>query len=154
MKDPVARAIEKFKTHPSVLIIKDKIFQGNNFSFTEVSQFEIEKKIENLNVKKTTTHRNIPPKVLKTSAMVTAETLLQLFKQALTTGEFPSNLKNADVTPVFKKNNPLTKENYRPVSVLPIISKVFEKLMQNQINLHIIFFLSPYLFGYRKGFNS
>ena len=78
--------------------------------------------------------------MLKTSAMVTAETFQQLFNQALTTGEFPSNLKNADVTPVFKKNNPLTKENYRPVSVLPIISKVFEKLMQNQINLHIIFF--------------
>ena len=92
--------------------------------------------------------------MLKTSAMVTAETLKQLFNKALTTGEFPSNLKNADVTPVFKKNNPLNKENYRPVSVLPIISKVFEKLMQNQINVHIKSFLSPYLCGYRKGFNS
>ena len=92
--------------------------------------------------------------MLKTSAMVTAETLQQLFNQALTTGEFPSNLKNADVTPVFKKNNPLNKENYKPVSVLPIISKVFEKLMQNQINVHIKSFLSPYLCGYRKGFNS
>ena len=67
--------------------------------------------------------------MLKTSAMITAETLQQLFNQALRTGEFPSNLKNADVTHVFKKNNPLSKENYRPVSVLPIISKVFEKLM-------------------------
>ena len=154
LKDPVARAIEKFKTHPSVLIIKNKIFQGNNFSFTEVSQSEIEKEIKNLIVKKATTHKNIPPKVLKTSAMVTAETLLQLFKQALTTGEFPSNLKNADVTPISKKNNPLSKKNYRPISVLPVISKVFEKLMQNQINLHIETFLSPYLCDYRKGFNS
>ena len=67
--------------------------------------------------------------MLKTSAMVTAETLQQLFNQALTTREFPSNLKNAYVTPVFKKNNPLNKENYRPVRVLPIISKVFKKLM-------------------------
>ena len=92
--------------------------------------------------------------MLKTSAIVTAETLLQLFNQALTTGEFPSNLKNTNVTPVFKKNNPLNKENYRPVSVLPIISKVFEKLMQNQTNLHIKSFLSPYLCGYRKGCNS
>ena len=101
MKDPVARAIEKFKTHPSVLIIKDKISQGNKFSFTEVSQSEIEKEIKNLNVKKATTHKTISPKVLKTSAMVTAETLQQLFNQALTTGEFPSNLKNADMTSVF-----------------------------------------------------
>ena len=50
--------------------------------------------------------------------------------------------------------NPINKEIYRPVSVLPIISKVFGKLMQNQINLHIKSFLSPYLCGYRKGFNS
>ena len=78
--------------------------------------------------------------MLKASAMVTAEILQQLFNQALTTGEFPSNLEKADVMPVFINNNPLSKENYRPVSVLPIISKVFEKLMQNQINLHIIFF--------------
>ena len=134
--------------------MKDKIFQGNMFSFTEVSQSEIEKEIKNLNVKKATTHKNIPPKVLKTSAMVTAETLLQLFKQALTTGEFPSNLKNADVTPVFKKNNLLSKESYRPFIVLPTISKVFEKLMQNQIYLHINSFLWPYLCHYRKGFNS
>ena len=89
----------------------------------------MEKEIKNLNVKNATTHKNIPPKVLKTSAMITAETLEQLFNQALRTGEFPSNLKNADVTHVFKKNNPLSNENYRPVSVLPIILKVFEKLM-------------------------
>ena len=101
MKDSVARAIEKFKTRPSILIIKGKIFQGNNFSFTEDSQSEIEKEIKNLSVKKVTTHKNIPPKVLKASAMVTVETLQQLFNQALTTEEFPSNLKkNADVTPV------------------------------------------------------
>ena len=154
MIHPVARAIEKFKTRPSVLIIKDKISQGNKFSFTEVSQSEIEKEIKKLNFKKGTTHKNIPLKVLKTSAMITAETLQQLFNQAVNTGEFPINLKNADVTPVFKNNNPLSKENSRSVSVLPIISKVFKKLMQNKINLHIKSFLSPYLCGHRKGFNS
>ena len=93
MKDLVTRAIEKFKTHPRVLIIKDKIFQGNKFSFTKVSQSEVEKEIKNLNVKKATTHKNIPPKVLKTSAMVTAETLQNFFNEVLTTGKFPSNLK-------------------------------------------------------------
>ena len=138
------------KTHPSVLITKDKIFQGNKFSFTEVSQSEIEKQIKNLNVKKATIHKNMPPKLLKTSAMVTAETLEHLFKKPLTTRQFPSNLKMTDVAPVFKKNNPLSKENYKPVSVLPIISKVFEKLMQNQINLYIKSFLFPYLCDCRK----
>ena len=87
--------------------------------------------------------------------MATAETMRQFFNQALTTREFPSNPKKANVTPLFlKKNNPLSKENDRPVSVLPIILKVIEKLIQNQINLHEKYFLSPYLCVYRKGFNS
>ena len=86
--------------------------------------------------------------------MITVKALQQLFNQALTTGEFPSNLRNTHVTPVFKKNNVLYKETYRLVSVLPIISKLLEKLMQNQTNLQIKSFLSPYLCGYRKGFNS
>ena len=84
MKGLVTRAIEKFKTHRSVLIIKDKIFQGTKFSFTEVSQSKIEKEIKNLNVKKATSCKNILPEVLKTSAMVTAEILQQLFNQTLT----------------------------------------------------------------------
>ena len=78
--------------------------------------------------------------MLKTSATVTPEILQQLFNQALTTIESPSNLKNADVTLVFKKNNPISNE--KPVSVLPIISNVFENSMQYQINLHIIFFVA------------
>ena len=125
-------AIVKF--HPNVLIIKDKIFQGNNFSFTEVSQSEVKKKIKNFTVKKVVTHKNISLKLLKASAMVTAETLQQLLNQALTTSEFPSSLKNADVTTGFEKNNPPNKENFRSGSVLPIISKAFEKSMQNHIN--------------------
>ena len=85
------------------MIIEDKIFQGNKFSLTEVSQYEIKQEIKYLNVKKATTHKNIPPKVLKASEMVTAETLQQLLNQALTTEGFPSNLKNADVTAFLKR---------------------------------------------------
>ena len=60
----------------------------------------------------------------------------------------------ADITQVFKKNNPLEKENYRPVSVLPIASKIFESIMQNQVHLFTGKRLSPYLRRYRKGFST
>ena len=64
-----------------------------------------------------------------------------------------NNLKLEDITPAFRKKDPLiNKENYRPVSVLPGISKIFEKLMQ--INDYINNFLSPYLHRYRKGFTT
>ena len=77
-----------------------------------------------------------------------------LFNNAISNSEFPENLKLADVTPVFKKKDPLDKTNYRPVSVLPPVSKIFETLMQKQINEHVKSKLSPYLCGYRKGFST
>ena len=45
---------------------------------------------------------------------------------AINTGVFPDSLKVAQVTPIHKKNIPLNKSNYRPVSVLPILSKVYK----------------------------
>ena len=59
-----------------------------------------------------------------------------------------------DITSIFKKEDLLNKENYRPVSVLPNISKSFEKLWQKQVNDNINNFSSPYLCGYRKGFST
>ena len=70
----------------------------------------------------------------------------------LLTGNFPDNMKLADITPVFKKKDPLRKENYRPVGILSAISKIFERFMQKQIVGYMENFLSPYLYGYRKKF--
>ena len=57
----------------------------------------------------------------------------------------------ADIIPVFKKNNnPLEKENYKPVSVLPVVSKIFERIMQNQVPLFTEKRLSPYLWAIEK----
>ena len=67
---------------------------------------------------------------------------------------FPQNLKLADITPVYKKKDPILAENYRPVSVLPSVSKIFERIIQKQFSSFIDNFLSPYLCGYRKGFNT
>ena len=113
---------------------------------------DIKNEIKGLNPNKATTQNNIPPKILRQSAEVTANTLQLLFNKALSNSEFPKNLLLADVTPVFKKKDRLDKTNYRPVSVLSLVSKLFEKLMHKQINEHLKNKLSPYLSGYRKGF--
>ena len=91
---------------------------------------------------------------MKTSSKISADALQNLFNDMLKTGHFPDNLKLADITTVFLIKDPLHKVNYRPVSVFPSISKVFEKLMQKQISGYISNYLSPYLCGYRKGFGS
>ena len=62
-------------------------------------------------------------------------------------------LKLANVTPIFKKGDPTSVKNYRPVSVLPNVSKVFERVMLKQILEQMNKYLLQNLCGYRKGFS-
>ena len=62
-------------------------------------------------------------------------------------------LKLADVTPVFKKGDPASVKNYRPLSVLPDVSKVLERIMLKQILEQMNKYLSQNLCGYRKCFS-
>ena len=63
-------------------------------------------------------------------------------------------LKLANVTPIFKKGDPTSVKNYRPVSVLPNVSKFFERIMLKQILEQMNKYLSQNLCGYRKGFST
>ena len=67
---------------------------------------------------------------------------------------FPDELKLADITPTFKRGDATSAKNYRPVSVLPTVSKIYERLIHKQVTQHMDRYLSPYLCGYRKGFNT
>ena len=69
---------------------------------------------------------------------------------ALINGKFPIILKNANATPVHKKDNPTDKTNFRPVSVLPLLSKVFERVIYNQLGKYKDTFLNKRLCGFRK----
>ena len=69
-------------------------------------------------------------------------------------GTFPSNLKNVDVTPLYKKTDRLLKVNYRPVSILPTLSKVYENVLHTQIYTYFNNIFSKFLCGYRKGYST
>ena len=107
---------------------------------------DIKNEFKSFNPNEATTHNNIPPKILRESAEVAPSTLQLLFNNAILNSEFPENLKLADVTPISKKKYSLDKTNYRPFSVFAPISKIFERLMQKQLNEHIKGKLSPYLY--------
>ena len=66
-------------------------------------------------------------------------------------GIFPNNLKHADITSTFKKIEQLYKTNYRPICILPTLSKVYEKRFYNQIYNYFNGIFSKYLCGFRKG---
>ena len=63
-------------------------------------------------------------------------------------------MKYADVTPIHKKNDKIDKTNYRPTSILPNLSKVYERLMYNQISPYFDSVFSKFQCGIRNGFNA
>ena len=117
--DPIDKAIDKYKFHPSILLIRKHLKNHHAFSVKKVEIDDMEKEINNINPKKATTSNSIPPKILKKSSKVSARALHKLFNYSIEKSDFPQNLKLADITPVYEKNDPLDKTNYRPVSVLP-----------------------------------
>ena len=96
----------------------------------------------------------IPTKLLKENQDICKTYLLNALNKCIRESTFPKELKLADITPVYKKDDKTSKINYRPVSVLPAVSKIFERLLQEQLVRHMDKFLSPYLCGYRKGFST
>ena len=80
--------------------------------------------------------------------------LTDIIDDSLKRGRFPDELKLAQVIPLFKKADPFDKTNYRTVSLLSHFSKVFERLIYNQINEYIEPFLSKILTGFRKSHNT
>ena len=69
-------------------------------------------------------------------------------------GMFPDELKLAEVLPVFKNNDEKDKSNYRPISILSNISKIYEDVSKYNLNEYFANFLSNYQCGFRQGFNT
>ena len=153
LNNPIDIAIKKFEDHPSILNIKENV-TASNFTFRPVELSDIETEIRNLNPKKAGTHQNIPTKIFKLASNICSESLLKIWNNEIVgKSSFPNKLKLADVTPIFKKDDATLVKNYRPVSVLPVVSKIFERLMQKQLCLFIDQYLSSSLCGYRKGYS-
>ena len=84
----------------------------------------------------------------------TFDKLTECVNYTLKNGKFPDSLKNATITPVYKKDDPTDKVNYRPVSVLPLPSKIFEKVIYNQLREYMDLFLNKLLCGFRKAYST
>ena len=89
--------------------------------------------IKTLNSEKTCPHGDIPVKLIKMNEGIFSRLMFQNFNQSLVNGEFPHCLKQAEVIPVFKNKGKLDKSNNRPVNFLPVISKIYEMLMYDQL---------------------
>ena len=138
--------IRKYEKQPSIKMIKQNFRISKKFSFEPVSKDEVKKIIKALkNIK--SVGGEIPTKILK-ECQLTFEILTQCINKSFTSREFSDCLKQANVSPIFKKDDPLHKENYRPVSILPLLSKAYEKLIYNRLPDYVEHIFNVILCGF------
>ena len=155
LEDPVQKAIHKFKDHPSIREIKKNVSVENIFCFKKIDAKVMLTELRALNPKKSGTFQDIPVRILKQEEDIVVSPLTEIWNiEIVQNRKFSSKLKLADITPLHKKLETIYKENYRPVSLLPVVSKIFERIMLKQMKPFIENFLSKWLCGYRKGYNA
>ena len=97
-----------------------------SFAFEFVSLVETIKEVNNLSIKKGSQTLDIPVKIIEENKDLISCFIYNNFNNASSSSQYPNSLKYADVTPVFKKDHKSDKSNYRPKSILPSLSKVYE----------------------------
>ena len=137
----IPRGKRTFKTYLSKRVV-------NSFSINPVQESEIEKLINNLNKNKSLGPCSIPVKILQNNIDVLKQPLTYLINLAFQQGIFPEALKTARVTPIFKKEDPQLLCNYRPISVLSVFSKLYEKCIYSRLYT----FLTKYKLLFKKQF--
>ena len=128
--------------------------EEQTFTFNHVSYEEIINKIRKLETATTIQKNDIPTKIVNEYSEVLARYLHKNISFSTENSIFPSDLKVADVTPAFKKKSKTLKDNYTPISILPNISKIYERCLYNQMQTYLDILLSKYQWGFRKGFNA
>ena len=120
----------------------------------EINQ-EILKELNNLNINEATQNTNIPTKIIKENSDIFGDFIFSNLNCCINTSSYPSLLKRADITPVHKKDSKSAKNNYRPVSILLNISKLYERIMFKQTSEYFEnSFFSKYQREFRKGFSA
>ena len=152
LNDQLTAIIKKFRNHPSIIKLKSKYNFQEKFSFKPVPVKYVESIIKNIPNNRAA-GGEIPLHILKQSGF-TYQMLTDCINGALSQGIFPDSLKLANITPVHKKDETTDKENYRPVSVLPLFSKIFEKVIYDQLSQYLEKYLNSLLCGFWKAHSS
>ena len=93
-------------------------------------------------------------KIRKDDINIFSEFIFHDFNNSIFDATFPSELKNEDMIPVFKKKDRNNVENYRPVSILPNLSKIYERCLYDQMYKYFNHILSKWQCGFRKSFST
>ncbi len=135
---------------------KSKGITMNSFKLTAVTEEKVLKLLSSLNITKATGCDNISARFLKDFAHEIASPLTFIINMSLHSGVVPDDFKTARVVPLFKKGNSNFEGNYRPVSILPVVSKIFERLVYDQYYSYLCSndLIYKYQSGFRKMFST
>lgn len=120
------------------------------FSLQPISVYFVIDFLKKMSIDKSTGLDDIPSRLLKESAPVIAPSITNIINKSLSKGFFPNGWKVAKVIPLYKGNDRDEPSNYRPISVLPILSKICERAVFNQ--LYSYFSIHNLLTKYQTGF--
>ena len=128
-----------------------RLSQNTSFHFSQIEIHNVYSILNNLKANKSTGLDKIPAKILKLFAEIIAPSLTYIFNLSLESGIYINEWKRARVTPIYKSEDKTKCENYRPISILPVITKVFEKEVFRQLYGYLTDndLLSKHQSGYR-----
>ena len=147
-EDPLSCIIKKYQNHPSINLIKSKN-KSKTFRFRETNTDEIKKFIEKLDPKKSQKF-DMNANILKKNAAFFAKYICNDIHALVRSSKFHNKLKEADIVHLHKKKSKFSKENYRPISILPNIFKVYRRCLYEQISNFFEDVFSKYQCGFCK----
>ena len=122
----------KFGTGTVREYYKNLNLEEKSFAFEPTAHAVVLKLLEDLNPSKSAGLDNIAGKFLKEGASILASPLTDLCNLSISLSSFPDECKVAKLKPLYKKETKTKPKNYRPISLLPLISKIIEKIIHNQ----------------------
>ena len=123
-----------------------------HFAFHLINNNDTIRIIKKIKLSKSKGHDGVSTELLKLINNDISNCITLIINQSLTSCIYPDSLKVAKVTPIYKKDNNKIISNYRPISVLPVISKVFENVIFDQLSEYFVTnnLFSPQQYGFRK----
>jgi len=124
------------------------------FEFSRINTEGVSTQLKKLKSKKSSPIDSIHSKVLQEHLNIFPPLLQNSFNLCIETHTFPETLKKGNISSILEKGDAFEKKNYRPISVLPSLFKIFERLIENQVKSYTNSFLSPLLWRYREGHST
>ena len=144
---------QSFENEESCRLLREN-FGGERFSFKLISKDDIIEAVKKLTSNKASISNDMPISIIRNFDACYCEKLPSIFNDYLKENKFPNLMKIAEISPVFKKLDNTSKDNYRPISTLSNFTKLFESILFTQLNRYMQNKFSKYLTGFRKNHNT